>query len=89
MAAVHTDHCAISFSLLFATPLLELHFTHVHDSGGDLVGVLFVFQREAQDVEGGLVVESTKKIKITFINGRQVSKQRDAVVVRSPVACAW
>ncbi len=60
MPVLHTDRCAISFSLLFATPLLELHFTHVHDSGGDLVAVLFVFFGEAQDVEGGLVVESTE-----------------------------
>ena len=75
MPAVHTDHCAISFSLLFATPLLELHFTHVHDSGGDLVGVLFVFQREAQDVEGGLVVESTKNIKITLEHRKYATKK--------------
>ena len=45
------DH-AVSFSLLFATSLLELHATHVHDGGGDLVDVILLFLGETQNVEG-------------------------------------
>lgn len=45
---------AVGLSLLLATPLLELHTTHVHDSGGDLVHVVLLFLGEAQDVESFL-----------------------------------
>lgn len=50
--------CAVSFSLFFATPLLELHATHVHNGGGDLVDVVLLLLGEAQDVEGLLHGES-------------------------------
>lgn len=43
---------AVSLGLFFATPLLELHGTHVHDRGGDLVDVVLLFLGEAQYVEG-------------------------------------
>lgn len=48
------DTClgTVSLSLLLATPLLELHATHVHDSGGDLVDVVLLLLGETQDVEG-------------------------------------
>jgi len=42
----------ILLSLLLATTLLELHATHVHDSGGDPVHILLLLLGEAQDVEG-------------------------------------
>lgn len=42
----------VGFSLFFTTPLLELHATHVHDSGRDSVHVLFLFQGETQNIEG-------------------------------------
>lgn len=42
----------IGLSLLLATPLLELHATHVHDSGGDLVDVVLLLLGEAQHIEG-------------------------------------
>jgi hypothetical protein len=32
--------------------LLELHATHVHDGGGDLVDVILLFLGETQNVEG-------------------------------------
>lgn len=41
----------VSLSLLLATPLLELHASHVHDSGGDLVDVVLLLLGEAQHVE--------------------------------------
>lgn len=47
---------AVLLSLLLATTLLELHATHVHDSGGDLVHILLLLLGEAQDVEGLLLV---------------------------------
>jgi len=47
---------AVLLSLLLATTLLELHATHVHDSGGDPVHVLLLLLGEAQDVEGLLLV---------------------------------
>lgn len=43
---------AVLLSLLLATTLLELHATHVHDSGGDLVHILLLLLGEAQNVEG-------------------------------------
>lgn len=43
---------AFSLSLLLTTTLLELHATHVHNSGGDLVHVELLLVGEAQDVEG-------------------------------------
>jgi hypothetical protein len=46
---------AVSFSLFFATPLLELHATHVHDRGGDLVDIVLLILSETQDVEGLLL----------------------------------
>lgn len=42
------------FCLLLAAPLLELHFTHVHDTGSNLVHVLYLLLSEAQNVEGVL-----------------------------------
>lgn len=42
---------AISLSLLLTTPLLELHATHMHDGGSDLVDVGLVLSAESQDVE--------------------------------------
>lgn len=42
----------ILFSLFFATTLLELHATHVHNSGGDLVDIFLFLFGEAQDIEG-------------------------------------
>uniref|UniRef100_A0A2M4DMR2 Uncharacterized protein n=1 Tax=Anopheles darlingi TaxID=43151 RepID=A0A2M4DMR2_ANODA len=42
----------VGFSLLFATLLLELHATHVHDSGSDLVDVVLLLLSETQNVEG-------------------------------------
>lgn len=42
----------VGLSLFLATPLLELHTTHVHDSGGDLVYVVLLFLGETQNVEG-------------------------------------
>jgi hypothetical protein len=42
----------ISFSLFFATSLLESHGSHVHDSGGDFVDIVLLFLAETQDVEG-------------------------------------
>lgn len=47
---------AVLLSLLLATTLLELHATHVHDSGGDPVHILLLLLGEAQDVEGLLLV---------------------------------
>uniref|UniRef100_A0A8W7NY04 Uncharacterized protein n=1 Tax=Anopheles coluzzii TaxID=1518534 RepID=A0A8W7NY04_ANOCL len=44
----------VSLSLLFATLLLELHTTHVHDSGGDTVDVVLLLLSETQNVEGFL-----------------------------------
>jgi hypothetical protein len=44
----------VSFGLLLATSLLELHLTHVHDSTDDLVDVQLLLSGEAQDVEGFL-----------------------------------
>lgn len=52
----------IGLSLFLATPLLELHTTHVHDSGGDLVYVVLLLLGETQDVEGLLYY----KIKISM-----------------------
>jgi len=43
---------AISFSLFLSTPLLELHATHVHDGGCDLVNVVLLFLCETQNIEG-------------------------------------
>jgi len=42
----------VLLSLLLATTLLELHATHMHDSGGDPVHILLLLLGEAQDVEG-------------------------------------
>lgn len=50
-----TSFGSVSFSLLFATLLLESHGSHVHDSGGDLVDVLLFLLSETQDVEGLLL----------------------------------
>lgn len=47
---------AVGLSLLLATTLLELHATHVHDGGGDLVHVVLLLAGEAQNVEGLLHV---------------------------------
>lgn len=45
----------VGFSLFFATLLLELHTTHVHDGGGDSVDVVLLILGEAQDVESLLL----------------------------------
>lgn len=45
---------SIRFSLFFTTPLFELHATHVHYSGGDLVNVVLLLLGEAQHIEGFL-----------------------------------
>jgi hypothetical protein len=47
-----TSFGTVSFSLLFATSLLETHSSHVHDSSGDLVDVVLLFLSETQDIEG-------------------------------------
>lgn len=48
----HVTHLStIRLSLLFTTSLLELHSSHVHDGGSDLVHVLFLFLGETKDVE--------------------------------------
>ena len=48
-----THNSSISFSLLFATSLLELHLAHVHDAGRYFVDVLFL-STETEDVESTL-----------------------------------
>lgn len=47
-----TDLSAVSLSLFLATPLLELHATHVHDSGSDLVYVVLLLLGETKHVHG-------------------------------------
>ena len=42
---------AVRFSLLLTTLLLELHVTHVHNSGCDLVNIITLFISEVQDAE--------------------------------------
>lgn len=54
--------CAIGLGLLLSTPLLELHTTHVHHSGGDLVDVVLLLLGETQHVEGLLSFEENKEI---------------------------
>lgn len=49
---------SIGFGLLLTPPLLELHLSHVHDGGGDLVHVLHLCFAEAQNVEGFLKCQS-------------------------------
>lgn len=48
----NTDLSTVGLSLFLATPLLELHATHVHDSGGDLVYVVLLLLGETKDVHG-------------------------------------
>lgn len=45
---------SIGFSLFFATALLELHASHVHDGSGDLVDVIFFLLCETEYVESFL-----------------------------------
>lgn len=52
---------AVGLSLFFATTLLELHATHVHDSGGDLVHITLLLSGEAQDIEGLLYFATEKE----------------------------
>lgn len=47
-----TDLGTIGLSLLLSTPLLELHSSHVHDGGCDLVNVFLLLLGETQDVKG-------------------------------------
>jgi hypothetical protein len=47
-----TGFSTIGFSLFFATSLFELHGTHVHGGGSDLVDVVLFFLSETQDIEG-------------------------------------
>jgi hypothetical protein len=42
----------VGLSLFLSTSLLELHATHVHHSGNDLVDIVFLFLSETQYVEG-------------------------------------
>ena len=42
----------IGFGLLFTRALLELHVTHVHVGGHELVAVELLLGGEVQDVEG-------------------------------------
>lgn len=61
IAAEQLGHTAtllltVLLSLLLATTLLELHATHVHDSGGDPVHILLLLLGEAQNVEGLLYI---------------------------------
>lgn len=49
--------CTVGLGLLFTTPLLELHTTHVHHSSGDLVNIVLLLLGEAQHVEGLLSFE--------------------------------
>lgn len=42
---------AVGFSLFFTTPLFELHATHVHDAGSDLVDVVLFFLGETEYIE--------------------------------------
>ncbi|OAD59362.1 hypothetical protein WN48_09193 [Eufriesea mexicana] len=56
IGTVATKQFGDTFSLFFATPLFELHATHMHDSGGDLVDVILFLLSEAQYVEGLLQV---------------------------------
>jgi len=44
--------CSICLSLLFSASLLELHATHMHHRGSDLVHVILLFLRETQHIEG-------------------------------------
>jgi len=45
---------AVSFSLFLTPPLLEFHFSHVHNSRNDLVNVLFFLLRETKDIKSFL-----------------------------------
>lgn len=45
---------AIGLGLLLTTPLLKLHLSHVHDTGGELVHVLYFRFVEAQNVKSVL-----------------------------------
>jgi len=49
-----TYNCAIGFSLLFSSPLLELHGTQVHDGGYNAEDVVLLLLAEAQNVKGFL-----------------------------------
>lgn len=51
----------VGFSLFLTTSLLELHATHVHDSGSDLVHVLLLLLGETKDVEGLLQIEKDEE----------------------------
>jgi hypothetical protein len=42
----------VGLSLFLSTSLLELHATHVHYSGSDLVDIVFLFLSKTQYVEG-------------------------------------
>jgi len=42
----------VGLSLFLSTSLLELHGTHVHHRGSDLVDIVFLFLSETQYVEG-------------------------------------
>ena len=45
---------AVSFRLLFATLLLELHLAELHHRGDDVVDVVLLLLGEGKHVEGGL-----------------------------------
>lgn len=59
----------VSLSLLLTTPLLELHATHVHDSGGDLVDVVLLLLGEAQHVKGLLLCAGSQKNQLVISSG--------------------
>lgn len=55
---------SVGFGLLLTTPLLELHLSHVHDGGGDLVHVLHLCFAEAQNVKSVLKCQSYESKKL-------------------------
>ena len=61
--------CSVGFSLFLATPLLELHATHVHHSGGDFVNVVLFFLGETEHIEGFLFVcvEEIRRVPMLFV----------------------
>ena len=69
---------AFLFGLFFATPLLELHRSKVHDGSHDHVDLIFLFLGEAQNVKGFLGV---------WVPPSLISFQRRVFLVFS--VCVW
>jgi hypothetical protein len=63
-----TSFGTVSLSLFLATSLFELHSTHVHDSGGDLVDVVLLLLCETQDIEG-LLLGSIELLRLVILWG--------------------